>query len=79
MLLSVSTWAESSITAEDLPPWLKPELLVHIADMNMNKDQNIGFMAENAIRDNYKFNYSIAKKDYYDCGTFSSYKSLIIG
>jgi len=43
MLLSVSTWAESSITAEDLPPWLKPELLVHIADMNMNKDQNIAF------------------------------------
>jgi hypothetical protein len=45
----------------------------------VNKDQHIGFMAENAIRDNYKFNYSIAKKDYYDCGTFSSYKSLIIG
>ena len=46
MLLSLSTWAESSITADDLPPWLKPELLVHIADMNMNNDQNIAFREE---------------------------------
>jgi len=49
---------------------------------NINKyikkdDHSIGFMAENAIRNNYKFNYSIAKGGYYDCGTFSSYKSLI--
>ena len=35
--------AESTITAEDLPPWLQPELLVHIAAMKMNDAQNIEF------------------------------------
>ncbi len=35
--------AESTITAEDLPPWLKPKLLVHIAAMEMNDAQNIEF------------------------------------
>jgi len=43
----------------------------------MKKQQNIGFMVENAIKNRHKFNYSIAKKDYYDCGTFLTYKSLI--
>ena len=33
--------AESTITAEDLPPWLQPKLLVHIAAMEMNDAQNI--------------------------------------
>ena len=35
--------AESTITAEDLPPWLQPKLLVHIAAMEMNNAQNIEF------------------------------------
>ena len=35
--------AESTITAEDLPPWLQPKLLVHIAAMEMNDAQNIEF------------------------------------
>ena len=35
--------AESTITAEDLPPWLQPKLLVHIAAMEMNGAQNIEF------------------------------------
>ena len=43
LLFSLFAWTESKITPEDLPPWLKPELLVHIAAMNMNEDQNIEF------------------------------------
>ena len=43
LLFSLFVWTESEITPEDLPPWLKPELLVHIAAMNMNEDQNIEF------------------------------------
>ena len=43
ILFSLFAWTESEITPEDLPPWLKPELLVHIASMNMNEDQNIEF------------------------------------
>ena len=43
ILFSLFAWTESEITPEDLPPWLKPELLVHIAAMNMNEDQNIEF------------------------------------
>ena len=35
--------AESTITPEDLPPWLQPKLLVHIAAMEMNDEQNIEF------------------------------------
>ena len=35
--------AESTITAEDLPPWLQPKLLVHIAAMEMDDAQNIEF------------------------------------
>ena len=43
ILFSLFAWTESEITPEDLPPWLKPELLVHIASMNMNEDQNNEF------------------------------------
>ena len=43
ILFSLLAWTESEITPEDLPPWLKPELLVHIASMNMNEDQNNEF------------------------------------
>ena len=43
ILFSLLAWTESEITPEDLPPWLKPELLVHIAAMYMNEDQNIEF------------------------------------
>ena len=43
ILFSLFVWTESDITPEDLPPWLKPELLVHIASMNMNEDQNLEF------------------------------------
>ena len=35
--------SESPINPEDLPPWLKPELLVHIASMDMNENQNNEF------------------------------------
>ena len=43
ILFSLFAWTESEITPEDLPPWLKPELLVHIASMNMNEDQSNEF------------------------------------
>ena len=43
LLFSLFAWTEPEITPQDLPPWLKPELLVHIAAMNMNEDQNIEF------------------------------------
>ena len=43
ILFSLFAWTESEITQEDLPPWLKPELLVHIASMNMNEDQSNEF------------------------------------
>ena len=43
ILFSLLAWTESEITPEDLPPWLKPELLIHIASMNMNEDQNNEF------------------------------------
>ena len=43
ILFSLFAWTESEITPEDLPPWLKPELLVHIASMNMNENQNNEF------------------------------------
>ena len=35
--------SESKVTAEDLPPWLKPELLVHLVAMKMSEKQNIEF------------------------------------
>ena len=35
--------AESAITAEDLPPWLKPELLVHLVAMDLDADQKTEF------------------------------------
>jgi hypothetical protein len=37
--MATSTWAESAITPEDLPLWLKPELLIHISAMEMNESQ----------------------------------------
>ena len=43
IFFTFSVWAESKITADDLPPWLKPELLVHISAMEMNEKQNIEF------------------------------------
>ena len=43
ILFSLFAWTESEITPEVLTPWLKPELLVHIASMNMNEDQNNEF------------------------------------
>ena len=43
IFFTFSLWAESKITANDLPPWLKPELLVHISAMEMNEKQNIEF------------------------------------
>ena len=41
MFMVASSWAESKITAEDLPLWLKPELLVHLSAMKMNESQNL--------------------------------------
>ena len=38
-----NSWSEQKITPEDLPPWLKPELLVHLAAMRMNDSQNMEF------------------------------------
>lgn len=43
LLLTTHIWSESPINAEDLPPWLKPELLVHIVSMDMNENQNKEF------------------------------------
>jgi hypothetical protein len=43
MFMVASSWAESEITAEDLPLWLKPELLVHLSAMKMNESQNLEF------------------------------------
>ena len=41
--MATSASTESAITPEDLPPWLKPELLIHIAAMDMNELQNNEF------------------------------------
>ena len=35
--------AESAIDPENLPPWLKPELLVHIVAMDLNESQKAEF------------------------------------
>ena len=35
-----SSWSEQKITP--VPPWLKPELLIHLAAMRMNDSQNMG-------------------------------------
>ena len=43
ILWTATLSAKSTITAEDLPPWLQPKLLVHIAAMEMNDAQNIEF------------------------------------
>ena len=56
ILFSLFAWTESEITPEDLPPWLKPELLVHIASMNMNEDQN------NEFREAFDFTRCAKKK-----------------
>ena len=41
IMMATSASTEAAITPEDLPPWLKPELLIHIAAMDMNELQNI--------------------------------------
>lgn len=43
ILLATSATAESAIAPEDLPPWLQPKLLVHIAAMEMDDKQNDEF------------------------------------
>ena len=43
IMMATSASTESAITPEDLPPWLKPELLIHIAAMDMNELQNNEF------------------------------------
>tara|TARA_X000000368_G_scaffold212558_1_gene167953 strand:- start:154 stop:546 length:393 start_codon:yes stop_codon:yes gene_type:complete len=43
ILLATSATAESTINPEDLPPWLQPKLLVHIAAMEMDEMQNNEF------------------------------------
>ena len=43
ILWTATLSTESTITVEDLPPWLQPKLLVHIAAMEMNDAQNIEF------------------------------------
>jgi len=43
LLLTTHIWSESPINPEDLPPWLKPELLVHLVSMDMNENQNNEF------------------------------------
>ena len=36
-------WSQDSISPEDLPPWLSPDLLVHISAMDMNENQRTEF------------------------------------
>ena len=43
IMMATSASTESAITPEDLPPWLKPKLLIHIAAMDMNELQNNEF------------------------------------
>jgi hypothetical protein len=38
-----AVYAESEIAAEDLPPWLQPDLLVHMVAMDLNEAQKIEF------------------------------------
>ena len=42
-LLASLGQAESAITANDLPPWFKPELQVHLVAMDLNFDQKTEF------------------------------------
>ena len=42
-ITSSTAHAESAIAPEDLPPWLKPELLVHIVAMDLNESQKTEF------------------------------------
>ena len=42
-ITSTTVHAESAIAPEDLPPWLKPELLVHIVAMDLNESQKTEF------------------------------------
>lgn len=41
-------------------------------------DPHIGFMAEKAINSNHLFNFQKAQNSYFDCGTFESYKELLL-
>mgnify|MGYP000008695406 FL=1 len=43
MFLASLGQAESAITANDLPPWFKPELQVHLVAMDLNSDQKTEF------------------------------------
>ena len=36
-------WTQESISPEDLPPWLSPDLLVHITAMDMSENQSTEF------------------------------------
>ena len=42
-LFSSLSWTQNSISTEDLPPWLSPDLLVHISAMDMNENQSTEF------------------------------------
>ena len=43
ILFSSFLWADDSVSSKNLPPWLSPELVVHISAMEMTEDQSTEF------------------------------------
>jgi hypothetical protein len=41
-------------------------------------DAHIGFMAEKSIDSKHILNFQKAQNKYFDCGTFESYKQLLL-
>ena len=43
ILFSTFFWADDSVSPKNLPPWLSPELVIHISAMEMNEYQSTEF------------------------------------
>ena len=43
ILFSTFFWADDSVSPKNLPPWLGPELVIHISAMEMNEYQSTEF------------------------------------
>ena len=43
ILFTSFLWADDLISSKNLPPWLSPELVVHISAMEMTEDQSTEF------------------------------------
>ena len=43
ILFTSFLWADDLVSSKNLPPWLSPELVVHISAMEMTEDQSTEF------------------------------------